>query len=296
MAYGHDLSSALADGRLQFQSTFVELDPADWQVRPPKRLPASILDEESSESKPKPRKILPAKSDIEESDLSGTAIKTHNQNYIRHRGSSNLHLEPYRSELEPLLHFRDPILALTSSQALYDKFLHYKSEGDFAGMDMARKFIQVGHRVISHDAKHDREKACIKEEKTESSSQQIVNDEKAKSAGIFEALLKSVKKDEVYVRMLKERRALAREARNRKKEMQKLETEGADGVGKSEEDLSAVDENIAESDKSDCGVVKEENFEEDGTMKVEVSDDAPTKAKRKHVSLKRYAGIRTRLL
>ena len=53
-------------------------------------------------------------------------------------------VRPYRDELLPLWRFRTPALAQASAAALVEKFHEYRRGGDFVGMDMARKFIQMG--------------------------------------------------------------------------------------------------------------------------------------------------------
>lgn len=55
-------------------------------------------------------------------------------------------VEPYKSEILPYWRFKTPELARQSSQQIYELFLVYKTAGDFAGIDMARKFLQMGHR------------------------------------------------------------------------------------------------------------------------------------------------------
>ncbi len=55
-----------------------------------------------------------------------------------------LTFEPYKSYLLPHWRFRSVPIARTSSQALWDKFLKFHEDDDFVGMDMARKFIQMG--------------------------------------------------------------------------------------------------------------------------------------------------------
>jgi hypothetical protein len=54
-------------------------------------------------------------------------------------------VEPYKSELLPLWRFRAPTIALESAQTIYEMFLADKAAGDFVGMDMARKFLQMGY-------------------------------------------------------------------------------------------------------------------------------------------------------
>ena len=55
-----------------------------------------------------------------------------------------LTFEPYKSALLPLWRFRTVAIAKDSSAALWGKFLEYDAQDDFVGMDMARKFIQMG--------------------------------------------------------------------------------------------------------------------------------------------------------
>lgn len=54
-------------------------------------------------------------------------------------------VEPYKSELLPLWRFRTPADARRSSAAILRCFRRYRRERDFVGMDMARKFLQMGY-------------------------------------------------------------------------------------------------------------------------------------------------------
>ena len=55
-----------------------------------------------------------------------------------------LTFEPYKSALLPFWRFRTASVAMDSSAALWEKFLEYDAQDDFIGMDMTRKFIQMG--------------------------------------------------------------------------------------------------------------------------------------------------------
>ncbi|KAJ4311704.1 hypothetical protein N0V94_007824, partial [Neodidymelliopsis sp. IMI 364377] len=55
-----------------------------------------------------------------------------------------LTFEPYKSALLPLWRFKTVPIARQSSSALYSQFLAYDAADDFIGMDMARKFLQMG--------------------------------------------------------------------------------------------------------------------------------------------------------
>lgn len=54
-----------------------------------------------------------------------------------------LTFEPYKSAILPQWRFRTPEIARESSQVLWARFQEFGEEGDFIGMDMTRKFIQM---------------------------------------------------------------------------------------------------------------------------------------------------------
>lgn len=54
-------------------------------------------------------------------------------------------VEPYKSEILPHWRFKTPDIARESSEKIYEMFLDYKEKKDFVGMDMARKFLQMGY-------------------------------------------------------------------------------------------------------------------------------------------------------
>lgn len=63
-------------------------------------------------------------------------------------------VEPYRSELLPHWRFRTPDIARASAERLYECFLDYNASGDFVGMDMARKLLQMGFTRTRRYANH----------------------------------------------------------------------------------------------------------------------------------------------
>ncbi len=54
----------------------------------------------------------------------------------------------------PLWRFRTPAIARTSVRALYRAFLAYGTQGEFVGMDMTRKFLQMGITRAGRYANH----------------------------------------------------------------------------------------------------------------------------------------------
>lgn len=81
--------------------------------------------------------------------------RAHPEQYVIGRGEQGvLTVEPYKSELLPLWAFRTPAIARTSSRALYAAFVAYGRAGDFVGMDMARKYLQMGWTRARRYANH----------------------------------------------------------------------------------------------------------------------------------------------
>jgi hypothetical protein len=68
--------------------------------------------------------------------------------------TSVLTFEPYKSEILPLWRFKTPTIARQSSSAIYTKFLEYDAQNDFIGMDMSRKFLQMGMTRAKRYANH----------------------------------------------------------------------------------------------------------------------------------------------
>lgn len=64
------------------------------------------------------------------------------------------HAEPYKSELIPLWSFKSVEAARESSSEIWSKFPEYRSAGDFVGMDVARKYLQMGYTRSRRYAKY----------------------------------------------------------------------------------------------------------------------------------------------
>lgn len=96
-------------------------------------------------------------------------------------------VEPYKSELLPHWLFRTPDVARHSSQEIYDRFLTYRAEDDFVGMDMARKFLQMGYTRARRYANHASGRKYEEGHPDEVREQEpdAVENEKAEAARIF---------------------------------------------------------------------------------------------------------------
>jgi hypothetical protein len=85
----------------------------------------------------------------------GVDLREHPEAYRIGRGEQGVfHAEPYKSELLPLWGFKDAAAAKESADAIYERFLRYKDVGDFVGMDVARKYLQMGYTRSRRYAKY----------------------------------------------------------------------------------------------------------------------------------------------
>ena len=82
-------------------------------------------------------------------------FRKHPELYRIGRGEQGVLLaEPYKSEILPHWKFATPDKATTSADAILELFYNYKKQGDFVGMDMARKFLQMGYTRSRRYANH----------------------------------------------------------------------------------------------------------------------------------------------
>jgi hypothetical protein len=115
-------------------------------------------------------------------------------------------VEPYKSELLPHWRFETPSTARSSASKIYKMFLEYKEKGDFVGMDMARKFLQMGYTRARRYANH---KSGGKYEKESREILQPESDlEKAKSAETFYEKWKKAREDKKYLELKQRHRQL----------------------------------------------------------------------------------------
>ncbi|WP_159882016.1 DUF4385 domain-containing protein [Paenibacillus puerhi] len=132
-------------------------------------------------------------------------MREHPERYTIGRGEQGvLMVEPYKSEILPYWRFKTPDIARESAEHIYRMFLAYKQAGDFVGMDMARKFLQMGYTRARRYTHH---KGGRKFSTSDGSLLPYLKDPvKAESAAIFKAKWEEAKADKDYVRMKREHR------------------------------------------------------------------------------------------
>ena len=63
-------------------------------------------------------------------------------------------VRPYTEDICRYWRFRDVPTATQSSNTIYEMFCHYRRQKDFIGMDMARKFLEMGFTRARRYANH----------------------------------------------------------------------------------------------------------------------------------------------
>ena len=121
-------------------------------------------------------------------------------------------VEPYKSEILPFWRFATPDAARESSAAITTLFHQYKASNDFVGMDMARKFLQMGMTRARRYANHKTGKKYdgpVPEDKRGQSGAHgretlpnAPDPVKAESAAIFRAAWEAAKTDPDYRQMM----------------------------------------------------------------------------------------------
>lgn len=127
----------------------------------------------------------------------GVDLREHPEEYRIGRGEQGVfHAEPYKSELLPLWGFKDAETAGRASEEVHARYRSYREVEDFVGMDVARKFLQMGYTRARRYAKH------VGGNKSRPREQE--DPEKARAAEIFRERWREVAEDPEYQR-LKER-------------------------------------------------------------------------------------------
>ena len=116
-------------------------------------------------------------------------------------------VRPYTNDICAHWRFVNETAAHKSSDKIYQMFCDYKSRKDFIGMDMARKFLEMGFTRARRYANHPSGKKYDSKGNITPQSTEHATCEKARSARIFKEKRDLAAKDPIYVEMRKEWRA-----------------------------------------------------------------------------------------
>ena len=116
-------------------------------------------------------------------------------------------VRPYTNDICAHWRFKTPEIAVKSSNEIYAMYLDYKDVKDFIGMDMCRKFLEMGFTRARRYANHKSGKKYDSEGNIRPQEPDHATNKYAQSAGIFKKVRDLVAKNKDYVTMRKNWRA-----------------------------------------------------------------------------------------
>jgi hypothetical protein len=116
-------------------------------------------------------------------------------------------VKPYTNDICAHWRFVDVPTAHKSSTKIYEMFLDYKRQKDFIGMDMARKFLEMGFTRARRYANHSSGKKYNSSGKVRPQESDWRTSEKARAAQVFKVVRDKAAYDSTYQQMRKEWRA-----------------------------------------------------------------------------------------
>ncbi|MGX5084921.1 DUF4385 domain-containing protein [Enterobacter sp. UPMP2052] len=111
-----------------------------------------------------------------------------------------LMVEPYKSEILPYWRYKNAEVAARSAKEIYALFEEYRQQNDFVGMDMARKFIQMGYTRARRYANHKGGKKYDEERQVKPLDHDLV---KAEAAAVFKVWWDKIREDDDYLQRKK---------------------------------------------------------------------------------------------
>ena len=132
-------------------------------------------------------------------------FRPNDKRYRIGRGEQGVLLvRPYTDVICKHWRFKTLKEAKVSSQKIFDMYLDYRIQKDFVGMDMCRKFLEMGFTRARRYANHKDGKKYGKDGKILPQEKDWATSEKAKSAKRFKDFRVLVTQDEFYISMRKE--------------------------------------------------------------------------------------------
>ena len=116
-------------------------------------------------------------------------------------------VRPYTNDICAHWRFVNEETATKSSDAIYKMFCTYRRNKDFIGMDMARKFLEMGFTRARRYANHSSGRKYDSNGKVRPQESDWKTNEKAKAAAVFKVIRDKAAYDPEYQSMRKEWRA-----------------------------------------------------------------------------------------
>ena len=146
--------------------------------------------------------------DLDYKKLNFTDTETRELYRIGRGEQGVLLVRPYTNTICDHWRFKTPDEAVKSSNKIFAMYLDYRDEKDFIGMDMCRKFLEMGFTRARRYANHNSGRKYKKGTKEVLPQEEDnLSSKYAESARVFKKVRDIVAKSDVYVRMRKEWRA-----------------------------------------------------------------------------------------
>ncbi|EHG2879348.1 DUF4385 domain-containing protein [Salmonella enterica] len=138
-------------------------------------------------------------------DFSSIDFRQQPELYQVGRGEQGVLLvEPYKSEILPFWRYKDEASALKSAEQIYQLFEAYRQQDDFVGMDMARKFIQMGYTRARRYANYKGGKKYAEDGSLNTRGNDPI---KAAAAAVFKGWWDKIRQDEDYLKRKRQHQA-----------------------------------------------------------------------------------------
>ena len=145
--------------------------------------------------------------DLDYKSLDFTDAETRKLYRIGRGEQGVLLVRPYTDYICSHWRFVDEAASLKSSHKIYEMFCEYKRRDDFIGMDMARKFLEMGFTRARRYANHSSGRKYAKDGSVSPCEKDCLTNVKARSAKIFKEVRDKAAYDPDYQRMRKEWRS-----------------------------------------------------------------------------------------
>ncbi|EAR1683645.1 DUF4385 domain-containing protein [Salmonella enterica] len=138
-------------------------------------------------------------------DFSSIDFRQQPELYQVGRGEQGVLLvEPYKSEILPFWRYKDKASAMKSAEQIYQLFEAYRQQDDFVGMDMARKFIQMGYTRARRYANYKGGKKYAEDDSLNTRGNDPI---KAAAATVFKGWWDKIRQDEDYLKRKRQHQA-----------------------------------------------------------------------------------------
>lgn len=138
-------------------------------------------------------------------DFSSIDFRQQPELYQVGRGEQGVLLvEPYKSEILPFWRYKDEASAMKSAEQIYQLFEAYRQQDDFVGMDMARKFIQMGYTRARRYANYKGGKKYAEDGSLNTRGNDPI---KAAAARVFKGWWDKIRQDEDYLKRKRQHQA-----------------------------------------------------------------------------------------